>query len=210
MLLPMKSADPDTCWTSRELRLLRSLRTPCGIQSFIEDLDYSFDNFTRSPRESLQAGRAHCFDGALIAAAAFEVMGIPPLLVDLQADADTDHVLAIFKKNGRFGAVAKSNFSGLRYREPVYMSIRELVMSYFEGYFNMRRQRTLRAYSGPFNLNCVNHLRWRTSPKPLDEIGNIMNEKKHHRILPEGREKSLTPVDMRLFEAGKVGMRFKV
>ena len=98
------------------------------------------------------ARTAHCLEGAVFAAAALRVLGFPPLLLDLEAVQDTDHVLAVYQVRGHWGAIAKSNFAGLRYREPVYRTVRELVMSYFESYINLRGDRTLRAYSAPVNL----------------------------------------------------------
>ena len=100
-----------------------------------------------SPR--LREQTAHCLEGAIFAAVALRALGFPPLLLDLEAVQDTDHVLAVFRIDRRWGAIAKSNFTGLRYREPVYRDLRELVMSYFDGYMNLRGERTLRAYSPP-------------------------------------------------------------
>ena len=100
----------------------------------------------------LRERTAHCLEGAVFAAAALRVLGFPPLLLDLEAVQDTDHVVAVFRSRGHWGAIAKSNFSGLRYREPVHRSVRELVMSYFDGYINLRGDRTLRAYSRPVDL----------------------------------------------------------
>ena len=105
-----------------------------------------------SPRRVLRERTAHCLEGAVFAAAALRVLGFPPLLLDLEAVQDTDHVVAVFRSRAHWGAIAKSNFSGLRYREPVYRSVRELVMSYFDGYINLRGDRTLRAYSRPVDL----------------------------------------------------------
>ncbi|HEU5322227.1 MAG TPA: hypothetical protein VFX28_15595, partial [Methylomirabilota bacterium] len=104
------------------------------------------------PRRVLREWTAHCLEGAVFAATALRVLGFPPLLLDLEAVQDTDHVLAVFRTRGHWGALAKSNFSGLRYREPVYRTLRELVLSYFEDYVNLRGERTLRAYSRPVSL----------------------------------------------------------
>ena len=122
-----------------------------------------------SPRRVLLEGTAHCLEGAIFAAAALRVLGFPPLLLDLEAVQDTDHVLAVFRLRGSWGAIAKCNFSGLRYREPVYRSVRELVMSYFEGYINLRGERTLRANSRPVNLAAFDRRRpgWMISESDL-------------------------------------------
>ena len=136
-------------FTSREWRALRALRGPAGIQRLLDAMPYHLAQTAWSPRRVLQARTAHCLEGAIFAAAALRVLGLPPLLLDLEAVQDTDHVVAVFRIGGRWGAIAKSNFAGLRYREPVYRDLRELVMSYFEGYMNLRGERTLRAYSPP-------------------------------------------------------------
>ena len=132
--------------------LLRALRSPWGIQRALDAMPYHAAGTAWSPRRVLRERTAHCLEGAVFAAAALRVLGFPPLLLDLEAVQDTDHVIAVFRLRGHWGAIAKSNFSGLRYREPVYRSVRELVMSYFDGYINLRGERTLRAFSRPVNL----------------------------------------------------------
>src|SRR4051812_35926596 len=134
-------------FTNSELRTLRSLRTPAKIQRFLDDMPYHHAKSAWSPRLVLKHRTAHCLEGALFAAAALRANGFPALLWDLESVRDDDHVLAVFQVNSRWGAIAKSNFSGLRYREPVYKSLRELAMSYFEGYFNLAGERTLRAFA---------------------------------------------------------------
>src|SRR2546421_8770956 len=135
-----------------ELRKLRALKTPAGVQSFLDSLPYHLADTAWSPRTVLREQTAHCLEGAIFAAAALRVLGFPPLILDLEADQDTDHVLAVFKLRGHWGAIAKSNFAGCRYREPVYRTLRELALSYFNIYFNLRGERTLRRYSRLVNL----------------------------------------------------------
>jgi hypothetical protein len=144
-------------------------------------------------------------EGALFAAAALEFHGHPPLLVDLEAVRDDDHVLAVFRSRGLWGALAKSNFSGLRYREPVYRTLRELVMSYFEHYYNLRREKTLRRYSRPLSLGLFDDIGWRTSEKELWVIAERLVDAPHFRVLPPTAERKLTRMDRRLFEAGMLG-----
>src|SRR5438045_6212366 len=139
-------------FTPIELRKLRALKTPAGVQRFLDRLPYHLADTSWSPRKVLQKKTAHCLEGAIFAAAALRVLGFPPLLWDLEAVNDTDHVLAIFKVRGCWGVVAKSNFSGCRYREPVYRTLRELAMSYFNIYFNLRIERNLLRYSQPLAL----------------------------------------------------------
>ena len=139
-----------------ETRVLKALKTPEKIQRFLDiEIGYNKEpdgDTIRSPRRVLRDMVAHCLEGALLAAAALRVQGFPPLLLDLEAVRDDDHVLAVFKQHGHWGAIAKSNYSGLRFREPVYRNLRELAMSYFEHYFNLAQEKTLRNYSRPVNL----------------------------------------------------------
>jgi len=144
-------------------------------------------------------------EGALFAASALRFLGYPPLLMDLEATRDTDHVVAIYKRNGAWGALGKSNFSGLRLREPVYGSLRELAMSYFEGYFNLRRQKTLRSYSRPVDLRRFDNRDWERTEEFVWFVPEHLCEIPHTRLLTPRQERELVLVDRRLFEAGKVG-----
>jgi hypothetical protein len=159
----------DFGFTPRELRALRALRTPFGIQRALEAMPYHVAGTAWSPRRVLGEGTAHCLESAIFAAAALRVLGFAPLLLDLEAVQDTDHVIGLYRLRGHWGAIAKSNFSGLRFREPVYRSVRELVMSYFESYINLRGERTLRGYSRPVNLAGFDqsHRGWMTSEGDL-------------------------------------------
>jgi hypothetical protein len=143
-------------------------------------------------------------DGALFAAAALRVQGHAPLIVDLEAVRDDDHVLAVFRERGCWGAIARSNFSGLRFREPVYRTLRELVMSYFECYFNLRRQKTLRRYSRPVDLSRFDGRGWMSAEEDLWYVAEHLLTVKHLRVLPPGQER-LSPVQAVMFGAGLVG-----
>src|SRR5438309_10571231 len=122
-------------FTPAELRQLRSLRSPAGVQRFLDDLPYHHADTVWSPRRVLRERTAHCLEAAIFAAAALRVLGFPPLVIDLEAEHDTDHVVAVYKERGHWGAVAKSNYNGLAYREPIHRTLRELTMSYFYAYF---------------------------------------------------------------------------
>jgi len=198
-------------WTSRELRCLRALRTPAGIQRALDAMPYHLASSAWSPRRVLAAGTAHCLEGAVFAAAALDVLGFPPLLLDLVAVQDTDHVLAVWRERGGWGAIAKSNFSGLRFRAPVYRTLRELVMSYFDGYVNLRGERTLRAYSGPVSLARFDrlHRHWRTTDGDLWFIAEHLVTVPHTRLLTRAMEGRLGRVDRRSLDAGLVGFRAK-
>ena len=192
-----------------ETRTLKALKTPEKIQHFLDhDIAYNKEpdgDTVRSPRRVLRDRVAHCFEGALFAAAALRVQGFPPLLLDLEAVRDVDHVLAVFKQHGHWGAIAKSNYSGLRFREPVYRSLRKLVMSYFEHYFNHSREKTLRNYSRPVNLSRFDRIGWMTAEEDLWAINDHLANLPHVPLLRNGTYRRFARVDARLFAAGLAG-----
>ncbi len=162
-----------------------------------------------SPRRVLRAGTAHCLEGAIFAAAALRVLGHPPLLLDLEAVQDSDHVLAVFRVRGHWGAIAKSNFSGLRFREPVYRTPRELALSYFEDYMNLRGERTLRAFSRPVNLARFDRTRfdWMTSAEDLWWVAEHLVDVPHTPLITRAMVRGLSTVGRRSLRAGLVGYR---
>src|SRR2546426_3003677 len=208
-MLEFGDLNSDFDFTRSELRTLRALRTPGGIQRFLDDLPYNLAITSRSPRVVLHDRTASCLEGGIFAAAALRVLGFPPLIFDLEADQDTDHVIAIFKVRESWGAVAKSNFTGCRYREPVYRSLRELAMSYFNIYFNLRFERTLRRYSRSVNLARFDHLHWMTSEKPVWFIAEHLCEIPHISLLTPTMKRNLTRVDRRTLLGEMVGHRKK-
>ena len=196
-------------FTRAELRSLQALKTPAGVQKFLDGLPYNLAFTARSPKKVLQDRTASCLEGGIFAAAALRVLGFPPLIFDLEAEQDTDHVVAIFKVRGHWGAVAKSNFTGCRYREPVYRNLRELALSYFNIYFNLRGERTLRRYSRPVNLTRFDRLDWMTTQKPVWFIAEHLCEIPHIPLLTSTMEKNLTRLDARTIKAEMVGHRKK-
>lgn len=188
-----------------EIKLLRSLKTPAGIQSFLDRIPYHHANTAWSPRNVIRHKTAHCLEGAIFAAAALEAVGFKPLILDLEAVRDTDHVVAVFQQNKLWGSIASSNFSGLRYRAPVYKNIRELVMSYFDNYVNLRGERTLRRYSNPINLRQFNSLDWKTTEAPIWFIAEHLVLAPHKQIFPRKIEKNLTRIDKRSMGAARYG-----
>jgi hypothetical protein len=194
---------------SRETRLLKELKSPERIQRFLDtEIAYNKEpdgETLRSPRRVLRDKVAHCFEGALLGAAALRVQGYPPLLLDLEAVRDDDHVLAIFKQHGHWGAIAKSNYSGLRFREPVYRTLRELVISYFEHYYNLDREKTLRNYSRPVNLARFDRIGWMTAETDLWPIADYLTIISHTPLLLNGARRRMARVDDRLFAAGLLG-----
>ena len=187
-------------------KLLRNLSTPERIQKFLDDLPYNKEKegeTCRSPRLVVEHNTAHCFEGALFAAAALRASNRPPLILDLEAVRDDDHVIAVYRTNGYWGAIGKSNYAGLRFRSPVYRTLRELALSYFEHYYNLRGEKTLRAYSRPVNLARFDSMNWMTSEEPLWVIPEYLCTISHTPIF-NGNTRRMY-MDDRLYQAGLFG-----
>lgn len=182
-------------FSKEEISFLKKLRSPIGIQHFLNETDYNPDYITCSPKKIIQSRKANCFEGALFAAAALRIMGHEPAIVDLMAENDDDHVIAIFKQNNCYGAVAKSNTTVLRFREPVYKTLRELVMSYFDFYFNTLGEKSLRSYSAPVNLSRFDKYNWMTTDEDLEFIGDYLFTIKHYPILTPRMIRDLSEAD---------------
>ncbi|MEW5902340.1 MAG: hypothetical protein AB1715_12820 [Acidobacteriota bacterium] len=196
-----------TEWTKAEINLFRRLTSPIKIQRYLNRLAYDADYGTRSPRWIIKEGKAHCFEGALFAAAALRQLGHRPLLVDIRSWNDDDHVVAVFKERGRWGCVAKSNFTVLRFREPIYRSLRELVMSYFDVYFNSIGQKTMRSYSLPLDLSLFDRRRWMTTDEDLQYIGDKLDAIKHIPVITPAMIRALNLADKDLVKAGLLGSK---
>jgi hypothetical protein len=197
-------------FTAAERAIFRRLRTPAKIQGYVDDLAYNKEPdgpTCRSPRRVMRERTGHCMEGALFAAAALRQLGYPPLLFDLEAapDRDDDHVLAIYKVRGCWGAIGKSNYSGLRFREPIYRDLRELAMSYFEHYYNPRGEKTLRAYSRPVHLGRFDRIDWMTAEEDVWAIPERLCEIPHRRLLGAAQVRGLNRMDSRLYDAGMHG-----
>jgi hypothetical protein len=190
----------------REAAFLRRLTPPWRIQRFLDECAYDVQGKRcRSARRVLRERAVQCADGAFFAAAALRVQGHRPLIVDLEAVRDDDHVLAVFKQDGRWGAIGRSNYSGLRFREAVFRTIRDLSLSYFEEYFNLRREKTLRRYSPPVDLSRFDDRHWMTTEEELWFIPEHLVGVRHIRLLTPSIERRLGPVDRRQFSSGLVG-----
>ena len=196
-------------FTPKELSKLRSLKDPHGIQKLLDAMPYHLADTAWSPRRVLAENTSHCLEGAIFAAAALRANGFPPLIVDLEAEHDTDHVVAVYRVDGLWGAVAKSNYTGCRYREPVYRSLRELALSYFNIYFNLRRERTLRRFSQPVNLARFDHLAWMTTDKPIWFIVYHLLDIPHTPLFPDRVAKRLHRIDERTSQAEILGKAYK-
>ena len=192
--------------TQSERRVIATLTTPRKIQDFLDGLAYSTDTMYRCPLRVLRERIAHCFDGAVFGAAALRRLGYSPLILNTPAIfQDDDHLLALYKRDGRWGAVAKSNFVGLRFREPIYVTLHELVMSYFEQFYNVERKKTLRSYTVPLNLKAFDRLNWMTSDEALERIGERLDEIRKVRLLTRRMIANLSLVDERSYQAGLLG-----
>lgn len=190
----------------RESKFLRTLNHPAKIQAFLDELPYSTDPIYRCPLRVLRDGVAHCFDGALFAACALRRLGDPPIILEMVPnDRDDDHLIALYKRRGHWGAIAKSNFVGLRFREPVYRSLRELIMSYFEHFYNVEGEKTLRRYSLPLNLKAFDRWGWMVRDDPLELIAQKLDRIRKIPLLSRAMIAHLSPVDERSLRAGLVG-----
>ena len=189
----------------KDLRTLRALNTPAKIQRFLDALTYQYADTAWSPQRTLRERKGHCLEGALLAAAALRVNGHPPLLMDLEAVHDDDHVIALFRERGLWGGIAKSNYAGLRFRAPIYRTLREIALSYFENYYNLRGERTLRNYSVPVNLERLDSQHWITSEEDVWGVPELLIAARHYPLFPEKIASSLPSVDRRSFEAGMHG-----
>ena len=192
-------------WSPDEVQALKQYDSPYKIQGFLDSCEYNATTETRSPKTVLKIKRAHCLEGAIFAAACLETLGHPPLLADLQAENDDDHVIALFRVNNYWGAIAKSNFTTLRYREPVYRSLRELAMSYFDFYFNTLGEKTLRAYSLPHNLLKFDKLEWRTTENDLEDIGYFLDKVRHIPLVSSRQIQNLEIAGQYLLDSSMMG-----
>ena len=196
----------DQALSKTERTLMAKLNSPSGIQAFLDGFAYSTEEAYRCPLRVLRERIAHCFDGALFAAAALRRIGFPPLLLEmLPNDRDDDHMLAPYKMNGHWGAVAKSNFVGLRFREAIYRTLRELVLSYFEQYYNVEREKTLRGYTAPLNLKAFDRFNWMVSDEPLEQIPTRLGEIRKISVVAPQMIAKLSLVDPRSYQAGLLG-----
>lgn len=194
--------------TKPELALLKKLNTPIKIQDFLDKMPINFEingETYMSPRCALKENKAHCFEGALIAALALWLNGEEPLILDLKAvPSDIDHVVALYKKNGYWGAISKTNHTTLRFRDPVYKNVRELAVSYFHEYFvNETGKKTLRSFAGPINLKKFG-TGWITSMENLDAFVEKIDSLKHTAIFPKENLKYIRKADKMEVEAGKL------
>jgi hypothetical protein len=209
--LELKGAhmDSNNIWTRSELLLLKRHATPDRAQRLLDSLPYRCESGHFSALSALREGHAHCFDGSLLAAAALMRGEHTPLLIDLCAEKDDDHVICAYRWKGHWGAVAKSNFPGLRFREPIYRNPRELVLSYFELYFSMKRFKSLRRFSKPMQLPSVSRINWECDDAAADHLVTLLTARPHYELLGGAQKRVLRPVDQRLYQSQLLGVNRK-
>ena len=189
-------------WASRadldlskaEYAILKRLSSPEKVQAYIDAIPQNFEiggETCLSVRVALRQRRALCIEGAMIAAAALWVHGEPPLLMDLRATRDVDHIVTLFRRQGCWGAISKTNHPVLRWRDPVYRSLRELAMSYFHEYCNKRHQKTLRSYSVAFDMRRLAPATWVTQEKNCWEVGWAVDAARHYALISGKQTKLL-------------------
>lgn len=192
--------------TGAEGRLLARLDSPGRIQLFLDSLAYASETVYRAPLRVLRERTCQCFDGAVFGAAMLRRLGYPALILNLLPNnRDDDHVLALFRRDGYWGAIAKSNFAGLRFREAVYGTVRELVMSYFEHYYNVKREKTLRGFTRPLDLKPFDRSRWMTRDETMEKIAQRLDDISRVYLLTRPMIVQLSLVDARSHQAGLLG-----
>ncbi len=192
--------------TAAERRLIAGLTTPERLQSFLDGIPYRSEERYRCPLSVLRDRRGHCFDGAVLAAMVLSRLGHPPRIVELIPNKrDDDHIVAVYRVRDCWGAVGHSNFSGLRYREPVFRTVRELVMSYFEEFFNLAREKTLRGHTLPLHLGEFDSRGWMTRDRTMDLIAKRLDTVPRRALLTRAMVLCLAPVDARSYQSGLLG-----
>lgn len=196
--------------TKQEERLLRRLDTPSKIQDYLDSIPMNWEkkgDTHMSPRRILRERKAHCIEGALLAALALRLQGEPPLIMDLSAKSgfgDVDHVVALYKRGGRWGAISKTNHASIRFRDPVYRTLRELALSYFHEWFmNTNGMKTLESYSRPLDLSRITR-DWITAKEELFWLDDHLNSLQHYEIVPRGNWKYVRTADPMELKAGRI------
>ncbi len=193
--------------TPSEQKLLKKLSTPIKIQNYLDSVPINWEKTGEtymSPRRSLRAGKMHCFEGALVAAAALWLQGEPALIMDLWTADNEDHVVTLYQRHGYWGAISKTNHATLRFRDPVYKTLRELVLSYFHEYFlDKNGQKVLRGYSEPFNLKKLG-TKWVTAETDLFSIAEALDASPHHSIFPKANARFIRRADHMERKAGEL------
>jgi hypothetical protein len=193
----------------QERSLIRRLDSPAAVQAFLDRVPYKVKASYQSPLGVLRTREANCFDGALFAAAVLRRIGQTPAIVHMIAADDDDHIIALHRRNNCVGAVAKSNFVGLRFREAIYRNTRELLMSYFEAYFNLTGKKSLRAYTNPLDLRSFDRISWMTRDDSIESISIRLDSLTRNPLVTAVMVRRLSPVDKRTYQAHMLGANLK-
>lgn len=195
--------------TKEEYKTLMNLSTPIKIQDFLDALPMNFEkegDTHRSPRAVLRTQKAHCIEGAMLAATALWLHSEPPLIMNLSARlgrGDVDHVITLYKRNGYYGAISKTNHAVLRFRDPIYRTLRELALSYFNEWFLISSgEKTLECYSKQLDLEKHFGTAWITQEKDLWEVAEALSVTPHYQLVPKGNLRYLRKADAMEMKAG--------
>jgi hypothetical protein len=202
-------ADFESRLPNNQLEIFRKFSTPADIQAYLDGVPYIAEELNRSPLRVMIDGQAHCLDGGIFAALALARLGYRPLILDLvpEKGIDDDHVLALFQHNGKWGCIAKSNYAFLRFREPVYRSLRELAMTYFESYTNTEKKKTLRGYTRPMDLSTFDP-EWMWSESGITKIEHKLYQRKPIPLVSDDDLETLSISDERFYQANTLGTNF--
>ncbi len=186
--------------------VLKKLSTPHKIQDYLDTLSINFNptGDLLSAKRVIEQQTAQCIEGALFAAASLAYHGGVPLLLDVQTIAeDEDHVVALFKRNGLWGALSKTNHGILRWRDPVYKTVRELAMSYFHEYYMHDGRKSMRTYSKPFDLRRYEPAFWVMSGESLEDVAYDLDVAPHFPAFPKKSLRDLrrsSPLEIQMLE----------
>ena len=195
-----------TSLSAQERRIIGRISSPHDVQELLDGFVYSSNSWYRSPWRVLRDRKAHCYDGAVFAAALLSLLGHPPLIVNMFPNSrDDEHLVAPFRIRGAWGAVGKSNFVGLRYREPIHRTLRELMISYFEQFYNVAGEKTLRSYTRPLTISIRKFGMWVSDDDAMERIADTLNTMRRYPVVTPPMVRTLTKVDPRSYEAGLQG-----
>jgi hypothetical protein len=195
----------ERCLNPEQRRKLRKLTSPEIIQQYLDGIPYCSSDLYRSPLSVFNGGKACCMEGGLLAALVLHRLGYPPMILVMIADHDDDHVLAVYKCRNFWGSISKSDFVGLRARPPVYRTLHELVLSYFQSYYNEKARFTLRSYSLPLRLDRLKNIPWTVDDNAVNRISDAIDRKRVIPIISPRLAKALPRVDKITYRAGLVG-----
>jgi len=201
---------PSHLFTKSELAKLKNLNTLEKISNHLESMPYDAYDGYRCVKETLGLGKAHCAGGALLAAACLWYHGFEPCLVSLEAEKDDSHFICVYTINGYWGSLSKSNFTTLRSRDPVFKTVRELIMSYWNFYFNLEGYKSLRTFTRPITLSQSDgNTEWLDGiGKDLDWVDEIFEDKKEYSLVPKTQLKYMLTANKSQLNASLLGANY--